>query len=174
LKYYIRTAVIVGPDNIYYAGNVTTYNLGHTPAGTVTWEKSAGSPFNISPTTGSTTNVTQTAGSGTGTLTAKVNGTVVATKTIRAYSPTLGPIMGPSTVYKGQTYVSFQVMPNTFPGLTYEWSAGNLVLASNNTSSSEGLFNVPNDPYIDHDMVYCNVSFNGNHVGTFSKSVYIQ
>ncbi|MDR2910177.1 MAG: hypothetical protein LBV47_02270 [Bacteroidales bacterium] len=60
----------------------------------------------------------------------KVNGTTVATKHIVASSPVLGPIVGPNTVYKGQTYVSFQLMPNTFPGLTYELSAGNLILVS--------------------------------------------
>jgi hypothetical protein len=162
---------ISGPAEIYYNGNKAIYYLYNAPSGTVTWTISG--PFSLSTTTGSATTVTVTANSGSGTLTAKVNGKVVVTQSITASSPSLGPVAGPDAVYKGSTYVSFQLMPHTYPGLKYEWSAGSLVSASSNTASSEGLFNVPNDPYLNYDMVSCTVSVNGNYIGTYSKSVYV-
>ncbi|MDR2911008.1 MAG: S8 family serine peptidase [Bacteroidales bacterium] len=162
---------ISGSSNIYFSGNSETYYLYNIPPGTVTWSVSG--PFTLSSTSSSTTRVTLTSSSGSGTLTAKVNGTVVATKPIGGSSPSLGPVTGPDAVYKGSTYVSFQLMPRTYPGLKYEWSAGTLVSASSNTSSSEGLFNVPSNTNEDYDMIYCTVSVNGNHIGTYSKSVYI-
>ncbi|MDR2910517.1 MAG: zinc-dependent metalloprotease [Bacteroidales bacterium] len=162
---------ISGTSEIYYNGNKATYYLYNAPPGTVTWTVSG--PLSLSSTTGSATIVTTTANSGSGTLTAKVNGEVVATQSIGVASPSLGPVTGPDAVYKGSTYVSFQLMPRTYPGLKYEWSAGSLVSASSNTASSEGLFNIPNDPYLDYDMVSCTVSVNGNYIGTYSKFVYV-
>ncbi|MDR2911424.1 MAG: hypothetical protein LBV47_08725 [Bacteroidales bacterium] len=171
LKYYKKALKISGLANIKYPGSVTTYSLVNPPAGTITWEKSAGSPFNISPTTGSTTNVTQTAGSGTGTLTAKINGVVVATKTITASKITISGVMnGPDVVYKGQTDVSYW-LPHILD-LTYNWEYGYFNLASSNGFSSCS-FNVPQSSGGSTEVLRCVVKFNGATVGAFYKHVEI-
>jgi hypothetical protein len=163
---------ISGLANIKYPGSVTTYTLANARPGTITWEKSAGSPFNISPTTGSTTNVTQTAGSGTGTLTAKINGVVVATKTITASTVTInGGINGPDAVNRGQTDVSYW-LPHILD-LTYNWEYGYFNLASSNGFSSCS-FNVPQSFGIgSEEVLRCVVKFNGATVVTFYKHVEI-
>ncbi|MDR2910336.1 MAG: hypothetical protein LBV47_03080 [Bacteroidales bacterium] len=172
LKYYARVPYISGLANIKYPGSVTAYTLDNARPGTITWEKSAGSPFNISPTTGSTTNVTQTGSSGTGTLTAKINGVVVATKTITASKITISGVMnGPDVVYKGQTGVSYWVPFET--DLTYNWEYGYFTLASSNGFSSCS-FNVPQSFGIgSEEVLRCVVKFNGATVGAFYKHVEI-
>lgn len=167
LEYYAGPS-ISGPVAIKYPGSVTPYSLANPRPGTITWEKSAGSPFNISPTTGGTTNVTQTAGSGTGTLTAKINGTVVATKTITASTATIsGTMSGPDIVYAGQGASFF--LPHVLD-LTYTWSVyGYLEIAGSNGFSSCSFY-VP--PYASGSSgsVNCIVSFNGATIASFSKS----
>ncbi|MDR2911561.1 MAG: S8 family serine peptidase [Bacteroidales bacterium] len=162
-------ASIIGPANIYnYTG---TYSLFNAPAGTVTWSVTA--PFNLLSFSGSTTSIVQTGNSGSGTLTAKVNGTVVATKSIGGSSPSLGPITGPDVVYKGNTYVSYRL--NNVQGLTYTWgSSGTLVQVSSN-GWAEGLFNVPsNTQGSTSDTVHCTVTTsNGATVGVFYMNVTI-
>ncbi|MDR2911200.1 MAG: zinc-dependent metalloprotease [Bacteroidales bacterium] len=164
---------ILGPSLITgYFGN---YTLQNAPIGSVTWSLS-GSQLTVYPTYGITTSIDQIGSSGSGTLTAKVNGTVVATKSITVSSPALGPITGPSTVSRGSTYVSFRVQNNSYvPGLTYTWgSSGTLVLASNN-GGEEGLFNVPSNTQGNtYDTVHCTVTTpNGTTVGVFYMNVTI-
>jgi hypothetical protein len=166
LVYILGTSAIT-----QYIGN---YSLQNAPSGTVTWAVTG--PLYVSPVTGSTTSVSQTGSSGSGTLTAKVNGTVVATKSITVSSPALGPITGPRTVSRGSTYVSFRVQNNSYvPGLTFTWgSSGTLVLVSNN-GGEEGLFNVPsNTQGSTSDTVHCTVkTSNGTTVGVFYMNVTI-
>jgi hypothetical protein len=160
---------INGPANIYYTGNKGTYYIHNAPPGTVTWTITG--PFTLSPASGSTTNVTQTAASGTGTLTAKINGTVVATKSITASSPVLGPMTGPDVVYRGQTYISYRL--NSVQGLTYTWGCnGDLELVSGN-GYSEGLFDVVSNPINGYGEVFCTVSVNGVIVDVYYKPVSI-
>ncbi|MDR2910372.1 MAG: hypothetical protein LBV47_03265 [Bacteroidales bacterium] len=114
------------------------------------------------------------AGNGSGTLTAKLNGTVVATKPIATSTATVnGPIEGLSSVYPGNNIVTYEL--EHVPGLYYSWSSnGNLVMQSNNGSSTCS-FKVPS--YYTGgttDVISCYVTAGGNVVvGSFSLTVDI-
>ena len=162
-----QLAYINGNGTVYYtSGN--SYSLNNAPPGTITWSYKG--PYTISPTTGSTTSVTKTATTGSGELTATVNGSVVNKVVATIQLTSAMPLIdGPSTVYAGQTYVTFRV-PDA-PGATYNWSSSGFTLASGN-GLSEGLFNVPSNGSGGSADVLCTVTLGGVSVPIY-KTVYV-
>jgi len=142
---------IIGPIAVYYNG--TKYTLPAAPNGTVTWEVTG--PFSLSSATSNSVIVSKTS-TGSGTLTTKVNGTVIATKTITAYS---AAINGPTTVYAGVSNISYE-LPNA-SSATYDWSCED-VLIQQSDGSYVALFNAPYPiGSTEYDKVMCTVTLNG-------------
>jgi Listeria-Bacteroides repeat domain (List_Bact_rpt) len=149
------TGSITGSSTVHYSGEGYTLNSVLPTGGTITWEVSPGNLFSVSPSTGSSTKIMKSSNTSSGqvTLTAKVNGVVVETKTLTAYSVGMS---GPSTLYSGG-YASFGVTYGE--GATYSWSGGFIEVVSGGDTRG-ATFYVPNGgpPY---GYAFCTVTNNG-------------
>ena len=167
LKYYVKAPTgLSGPykDEVCYSGG--SFNLVNPSSCTVQWSLSGG-PFTISPSTTNWVTVTKTyaAVTGSGILTAKINGSVVATKTIKACP---SEIEGPSTVFYG---ASVYYYVQQLPGATYKWTHDGILTMTSSNNSSGVTFYVPYVGY-DTERIRCTITINGVS-GYLDKYVYV-